>query len=240
MEDVGYVEFGAGRSASGIATLLTALERHRRTGDRVGEAYCLSSIGGSYSMLHRYDEALRYLSLSTALSNGMGHARGEAVGQNLLGLVYQRLGRIDDAVACHDRAVALHASLGESQSMAVALTNLGWAHHRAGRHRAAIGYFERNLDTGRGACGTTTPRTCGASVRPSTPSAAGLTRASGGDRHWTSWPRSTPSRPMTWLCYGVRIRPTRRRSSREHLICSARIVRRATGGNRRRPTNPPT
>ena len=109
-----------------------------KTGDKVREASCYSSIGTWYRYLSNYKKAEEYQKKALFISKETSDQKGEAACYGHLGAVYQCLGKYDRAIEYHKKAIAIYKEIGERGGEAACYGNLGTVYKCLGKHDRAV------------------------------------------------------------------------------------------------------
>jgi DNA-binding SARP family transcriptional activator/uncharacterized protein HemY len=121
--------------------LRAAIDLHRRTGDRLGEARATSNLGIVADRTGDHDTAARHHLTALAVYRDLGHLHGEASTLINLGGVYTRPGSYTEAAELLERALVLFRELGDRVGEASALANLGDVYTFLGRYVEATRYL---------------------------------------------------------------------------------------------------
>jgi CHAT domain-containing protein/tetratricopeptide (TPR) repeat protein len=117
----------------------------RSLGDPEQEAYTLSAIGHSYSLLGEYQKTLDSHHRALPLRRAANDRRGEALTLYNLGAVQDRLGKPQQALDYYDRSLATYRSLGDRSMEAAVLGNMGVVHSGLGDQQKALALFHQAL-----------------------------------------------------------------------------------------------
>jgi DNA-binding SARP family transcriptional activator len=135
--------------AEWIACTQIALSAARRCGDRFGEAWVLDNLGGAYSGLWRFGDAVACGQQSLRIRRDIGDRLGEAAVLNNLGAAYWALDRFHDGLDCFQQALAIAREAENRYSEVIGLNNLGEAYLKLGRLGDAICCLQGALDLAR-------------------------------------------------------------------------------------------
>jgi DNA-binding SARP family transcriptional activator/tetratricopeptide (TPR) repeat protein len=126
-----------------------ATESAAKTGDRLGEAWALNTLG--FALVKLGDpEAFTHLERALAVRQEFGDTRGEAQTAIALGEGHHRMhGAGEDALRYLRRAAALLEPMGATSLRSVALNNLGEVYFGLGDLDAAAECYLQALDIGR-------------------------------------------------------------------------------------------
>jgi DNA-binding SARP family transcriptional activator/tetratricopeptide (TPR) repeat protein len=132
-----------------ITTHEIGLASARRSGDALGEAGMLTSLGLAYYDVHRFADAIDCLERVLPTWRAIGFTAAEALTLDPLGAAYRDIGRPDQAVVRLDQALGLWRQLGDRWGEGVTLHNLGDTYRSLGRFDQAITYLREALTTRR-------------------------------------------------------------------------------------------
>src|SRR5260221_12735836 len=85
----------------------------------------LLSMGISYRLMNKPDEALRNYQESLVIQHRIGEKRGEAASRNEMAQVYSLLGKPDAALASFNEAMRVRLEIGEKKEIGDTLIDLG-------------------------------------------------------------------------------------------------------------------
>jgi DNA-binding SARP family transcriptional activator/DNA polymerase III delta prime subunit len=148
--DLGLMDWGAGRYAQALARHEQSLAIRRELSDRPGQVASLINLGMVAASEGRYDQAVAYNRQSLAIANELGDRRGQANSLANLGEVYQRQGRSQEALACLHDSLAIYRGLGHRHGRAQSLRELGVVYQRQGRSQEALACLHDSLAIYRG------------------------------------------------------------------------------------------
>jgi DNA-binding SARP family transcriptional activator len=132
-----------------VTTNRVAAESASKTGDRLGEAWALFTLGFALVNL-RDPEAFAHLERALAVRQEFGDTRGEAQAAIALGEGHHRInGAGEDALRYLRRAATLLEPMGASSLRSVALNNLGEVYFGLGDLDAAAECYLQAIDIGR-------------------------------------------------------------------------------------------
>jgi tetratricopeptide (TPR) repeat protein/transcriptional regulator with XRE-family HTH domain len=123
----------------------SALTAARQAGDRLGEAYALSTLGVLQRESGSYPSAAASLARALALYRDMGDQPGQADTLNELGFLRVLTGDYAAATASHQQALVLSRSTGDRHAETEALSNLGLVQQLTGDHAAAAASQQQAL-----------------------------------------------------------------------------------------------
>lgn len=132
-----------GHFADWIATHETGLNAARRAGDRVGQAWTLSSLAAALILLERPAEAVRHLRRAASLHREAGQDNGHANSLNSLGISSAQLGDTGRSIRYLQRALVMRRRTGDQHGQAMTLANLAMAHRQGAQLAVALGYAEQ-------------------------------------------------------------------------------------------------
>ena len=105
----------------------------------------LLSMGISYRLLNKPEEALRNYQDSIAINEKIGQKRGVAAALNEMGGVQRTSGKPDAALASYNKALALLRDIGMKDETANTLTNLGAVYQDLGKFDQALEVYQAGL-----------------------------------------------------------------------------------------------
>jgi DNA-binding SARP family transcriptional activator len=135
--------------AEWIACTQIALSAARRCGDRFGEAWVLDNLGGAYSGMWRFGDAVACGQQSLRIRRDIGDRLGEAAVLNNLGTAYWALDKFRHGLSCFQQALAIAREAENRYSEVIGLNNLGEAYLKLGRLGDAIACLQEALDLAR-------------------------------------------------------------------------------------------
>jgi tetratricopeptide (TPR) repeat protein len=122
-----------------------ALDLHRQTGDRTGQAHTYLNLARLRERQGHYAEALDHARQALDPYRAAGDRRGQANALNAVGWLNALLGDHQQALTACQRALTLHQELDDHYGQADTWDSLGYAHHHLGRHAEAIACYQRAL-----------------------------------------------------------------------------------------------
>ena len=122
-----------------------AREAAERSGDVLGHAEALNSLGVVYLRTGRYGLATRHLHEALALFDRTGNPLGQARALGNIGIAEQLQGRYRPAATCQERALRLYREVGDRLGEARCFNDLGGLELRLGRARRAASHHTRAL-----------------------------------------------------------------------------------------------
>jgi len=141
--------FTAGHWDQALHAHQAALTAARLSGDRAGEAGCLTRLGASQKFQDEYDAAARTLTEAVSLCRDLGDRPGLADALTEFGDVRHLLGDEASAIETLTEATALYHELGDPQGEARALTYLGGIQVGRSAYQAALDTLTQALDLSR-------------------------------------------------------------------------------------------
>jgi tetratricopeptide (TPR) repeat protein len=128
-----------------ISWLEKALSFAQKLNDQVGEQNILGNLGGAYSDIGEYQQAIKIFEqgLAIAQDNNNHSIKGQYLGS--IGAAYIFLGEFQLAIEYVEQQLAMAQELQDKRKEVVALVNLGAAYGNLGELRRAINFFERSL-----------------------------------------------------------------------------------------------
>ncbi|NJK73318.1 MAG: CHAT domain-containing protein [Microcoleus sp. SU_5_6] len=137
------------RYSQAIAYYQQALNIHRNTGNRYGEADSLNNLGNIYNSLGEYSQAINYHQQSLNIQRDIGNIQGEAESLSALGGIYDALGEYLPAIDYHQQCLNIYRETGNRWGLATSWRNLGSAYHSLGEYLQAIDCHQQSLNIGR-------------------------------------------------------------------------------------------
>lgn len=128
-----------------VATHRTGIASARSLGNRLAEAWLLTSVVIPYGDLRQYDVVVDHLRTAVDAWRETGVRWGEAWALRDLGATYSKLGRPDEAMPTLERALAMHIEEGDAFGEATALAALAIAKHDLGEFDAALRHLDRSM-----------------------------------------------------------------------------------------------
>jgi tetratricopeptide (TPR) repeat protein/transcriptional regulator with XRE-family HTH domain len=122
-----------------------ALAAARQSGDRLGEADALGTLGVLQRENASYPAAAASLSRALALYRDIGDQPGQANVLNELGFLRVLTGDYRAAAASHQQALLLARRMGDRRAEAHAISNLGLVQQVTGDHPAATASLQQSL-----------------------------------------------------------------------------------------------
>jgi tetratricopeptide (TPR) repeat protein len=129
-----------------VTTHRTGIASARSLGNRLAEAWLLTSVAIAYEDLRQYDTAAEHLRRALDAWRQTGGPRWcEAWTLRQLGSIYRALGRQDEAMPLLDRALAMHIEEGDAWGEATTLGGLALARYDLGEFDAALRHLEQAM-----------------------------------------------------------------------------------------------
>jgi tetratricopeptide (TPR) repeat protein len=122
-----------------------ALALSQQTGDRLGEARCLHSLGVLHYDLDEYSLALECHQRALTIRREIGDRRHEAESLNALANVYNSLGQAALALEHYEQSLAIKRAIGDRRGEAIALYNMAVYHRDLGDAGLARRCCEQSL-----------------------------------------------------------------------------------------------
>lgn len=122
---------------------LTALDMKRASGDKLGEAYALNSLGLVHHDPLESAQALSYYMEGLALSERLGNRRSTLALLGNLGELYAEMGDLEKALEYTRQSLALSEAVGSRHTEGVSLEGLGILCARLGDEASALAYYRR-------------------------------------------------------------------------------------------------
>ncbi|MEC4816289.1 MAG: CHAT domain-containing protein, partial [Scytonema sp. PMC 1069.18] len=120
-------------------------ELMRAVGNRRGEAVTLNNIGGVYSNLGEFQQALEYYTQALPIRQEVGDRRGEATALTNIAAVYDTLGKKQLSLDYYQQALQLWLAIGNRTGVAKTLDNIGVVYFDLGEFQQALDYYEQAL-----------------------------------------------------------------------------------------------
>ena len=139
----------AGAYQQAIQYYQQALDWHRQTKNRAGEAETLNNLGESYTFLGQFEKALAYLNGALPIRREVKDRRGEGITLNNIGNVYMGEGEHTKAIEYYEKALPILHQAGAPESEVNSLTGLGGAYSMLSRFDKAAEILGRALPLAR-------------------------------------------------------------------------------------------
>ena len=123
------------------------LDAARRSGDRLGEALLLESLGWASKQSHRLTDSLDYHGAALEIWRERGDRSGEARALNGIGLAYSAMRRLEEARARFEMAVDIAADVDDRRVAAASDENLGSELARLNDFDRGVRFLRRALST---------------------------------------------------------------------------------------------
>ena len=145
LNDIAYLDFFAGDSASTRNHALAALELARSTQDRNLEAQALSNIGESHFLAGENDDAQKYQRDARELFHEIGDRRGEARSLIALAIYSANLSETTQALELLNRSLQIYQEENEISGQAFALRVLGNLKWKLGERQQSLEAYMKGL-----------------------------------------------------------------------------------------------
>lgn len=139
-----YLQVGAHLTES-LAVHEAALTAATTLGDQDARATALVSLGSTYFMLSRLDEAIEHFGQALQIRRRTGDRSGVALALNTLGCAYWQQGRYDDAFDRLRAALRVCREVADRAGEAKVLGNLGIVYESWARYPDALEHHRRAL-----------------------------------------------------------------------------------------------
>jgi CHAT domain-containing protein/Tfp pilus assembly protein PilF len=139
----------AGAYQQAIQYYQQALDWHRQTKNRAGEAETLNNLGESYTFLGQFEKALAYLNGALPIRREVKDRRGEGITLNNIGNVYMGQGEHTKAIEYYEKALPILHQAGAPESEVNSLTGLGGAYSMLSRFDKAAEILRQALPLAR-------------------------------------------------------------------------------------------
>ncbi|MGB5972830.1 MAG: CHAT domain-containing protein, partial [Nodosilinea sp.] len=110
------------------------------------EGVSLNNIGGIYSSLGQYQQALEYYERSLAIRTEIGDRSGEGVSLNNIGFIYSSLSEPAKALERYQQSLAIFQSVGDRANEAVSLGNIGKILNDQSQPELAIVFYKQSVN----------------------------------------------------------------------------------------------
>jgi serine/threonine protein kinase/Flp pilus assembly protein TadD len=148
----GVVENLTGNPQAALDALTHGLTLAIQFDNQEQRALILLSMGTSYRLLNKPDEALQNFQESVAINEKIGQKWGISAALNEIAAVQATTGKPDAALANYNKALVLLREIGMKADIADTLTNMGAVYHDLGRFDQALDVYKQALqierDTG--------------------------------------------------------------------------------------------
>ena len=142
---LGVVENFSGNPQSALESLTQGLNLSIQVDNQEQRALILLSIGISYRLLNKPEEAQRNYLDSIAIDEKIGQKRGVAAALDELADFQQTTGKPEAALASYNKALALLREIGMKEEMAYTLTSMGTLYVDQGQFDKALDVFKQAL-----------------------------------------------------------------------------------------------
>ncbi len=142
---LGVVNNFSGSPQAALEALTQGLNLSIQVDNQEQRALILLSIGISYRLLNKPDEALRNYQDSIAINEKIGQKRGVAAAYDEMADFQATGGKPDAALASYNKALALLREIGMKEEMAYTLTSMGTVYQERGQFDQALDVFKQAL-----------------------------------------------------------------------------------------------
>jgi CHAT domain-containing protein/Tfp pilus assembly protein PilF len=146
---IGVIYRQAGAMDQAVQFYNQALDWHRRSNNRFGEAQSLDNLGQACTALGQFDKALAYLNQALPIRREVKDARGEGVTLSNIGNAYMGKGEYNDAIKFYSLAIPILQKAVAESDEANALAGLGGAYTMLSRYDQAAETLEQALAVAR-------------------------------------------------------------------------------------------
>jgi CHAT domain-containing protein/Tfp pilus assembly protein PilF len=149
LNNIGVVYRQGGDIDHAIQFYNQALDSHRTSHNRFGEAQSLDNLGQAFTGLGQFDKALAYLNQALPIRREVADVRGEGVTLGNIGNLYMAKGEYNSAIQFFSEAIPILQKAGAESDEANALTGLGGAYTMLSRYDQAAETLEQALELAR-------------------------------------------------------------------------------------------
>jgi eukaryotic-like serine/threonine-protein kinase len=146
---MGIVENILGNPQAALDVLGRGLNAAIEVDNQEQRALILLSMGISYQLLNKPEEALRNYQDSIAINEKLGQKRGVAAGLNNLANLQKTGGKSDAALATYNKALGLEREIGMKREAGETLNDIGTVYMDRGDYDAALQSFKEALQVQR-------------------------------------------------------------------------------------------
>ncbi|WP_433241100.1 ATP-binding protein [Actinomadura nitritigenes] len=139
-----------GYRANRYEASILAAEAAHRIGDRYGEAWCQTCVGGAAQALGRPEEALERYQVALGICREIGDSRGEGINIGNIAEVLIALERFDEARDYTVQSLRILREHDDTRSESIQLTLLAYLSHRLGLLDEAYEQYEAALRAAEG------------------------------------------------------------------------------------------
>ena len=141
---IGIQKDGAGMQRDAIATFQETVSLGRSSGNLAVEAAALGNIGGCYSTLGEYDQALSYLQRAVELLRKLGIMSSLYYNLSEIGRIYSLQGNVQGAIAAFDETFQISQQAGDDPPCKP-LFKAGFLYYSLSDWQSAAYYLEKAL-----------------------------------------------------------------------------------------------
>ncbi len=142
---LGVVDNITGNPQGALDALTRGMSLAIQVDNQEQHALILLSMGISYRLLNKPDEALHNYEDSIAINEKLGQKRGVAAALNEMAALQVTGGKADAALANYKKAVVLLREIGEKDEMANTLTNMGTVYQDRAEFDQALNVYKQAL-----------------------------------------------------------------------------------------------
>ncbi|AXC12873.1 Serine/threonine-protein kinase PknB [Acidisarcina polymorpha] len=148
---LGIVEGQSGQPQAALDPLSKAEYLTIQTDNKEQHAMILLSMGITYRLLQKRDEALRYFDEAIAISEKIGQKRAVAAGLDETAQMQLDMGKSDEALANYKKALALFQQIGSNKEAGDALIDMAGVYQARDQNDQALQLFRQALQVERDA-----------------------------------------------------------------------------------------
>ncbi|OUL17468.1 hypothetical protein BV375_35765 [Nostoc sp. 106C] len=112
---------------------------------RTAKATALNNVGGSYSHVGRYAEAMKQHQEALAIARSLGDREREVATLNNIGFVYLNTGDYAKALSSFQQVLEILTVLGNRFQQSLTLNNIGYAYQEQGDYNKSLEYRQKAL-----------------------------------------------------------------------------------------------
>ncbi len=143
--ELSAVLFSLSRIDDAAKEAAEAMELFGKTGDKKGEAQCLSNIGYAFRVKGEFDKALEYYERSIGLQREVGDRIGLATNLNNIGRVHSLKNDNDKALEYFENAFGMYGELNYLPGLSTVHANIGFVLQSRREYAAALEHYEKGL-----------------------------------------------------------------------------------------------
>ena len=123
-----------------------ALDIHRKSGNKIGEANDLCNIGNVYQIQGKLKEALEHYQQALNIHRKIGNKEGEANDLRNMGFIYQIQGKPKEALEHFQQALDIDRKIGNKEGEANDLRSMGFICLIQGKPKEALNKLKESLE----------------------------------------------------------------------------------------------